>query len=199
MKQPWTTLSALCYIQQLNKLCGGLLHDYRILKRSVTDHRPVNLNTIFLAFLIFWLRFGVELLCPARKREIVHVYPIFFQVVIMLKTSNTLTTTKTYKSSTTTKQKPELGSAVGMGLGLGGLGKITPFIWCVITGYWCSVSLLCFVFFLIRNSVTPTKWCLLPKKMHSNKNSNDFSNKKKKKEIKLRVKRIVQTENAWLE
>lgn len=77
MKQPWTTLSALCYIQQLNKLCGGLLHDYRILKRSVTDHRPVNLNTIFLAFLIFWLRFGVELLCPARKREIVHVYPIF--------------------------------------------------------------------------------------------------------------------------
>lgn len=154
------------------------------------------------SFLLSWFS-GCALVwsccCPVRKGEIVHVYPIFFQVVIMLKTSNTLTTTKTYKSSTTTKQKPELGSAVGMGLGLGGLGKITPFIWCVITGYWCSVSLLCFVFFLIRNSVTPIKWCLLPKKMHSNKNSNDFSNKKKKKEIKLRVKRIVQTENAWLE
>ena len=49
------------------------------------------------------------------------------------------------------------------GVRLRGLGKITPFIWCIITDYWCLVSLLCFVFSLIKNSVTQINVCSLIK------------------------------------
>lgn len=77
---------------------------------------------------------------PNFLEKIVYFYPVFIQVVIMLK-------------------------RVGVSGqdGVRGLGKITPFIWCIITDYWCLVSLLCFVLSLIKNSVTQINVCSLIK------------------------------------